>query len=51
MARPMGILDWIIVAVLVIVAALVMYFLWPLVVMVAIAAAAYFIYKWYRSRS
>jgi hypothetical protein len=40
-------LDWLIVAVLVIIAALVIYYLWPLAVAIAIIAAAYFIYKWY----
>jgi hypothetical protein len=40
-------LDWLIIAVLVIIAALVIYYLWPLAVAIAIIAAAYFIYKWY----
>jgi uncharacterized protein (UPF0333 family) len=35
----------------VIIAALVIYFLWPLVVVVAIIAAAYFIYRWYTGKS
>jgi hypothetical protein len=47
MARPMRALDWLIVAVLVIIAALVIYYLWPLAVAIVIIAAAYFIYKWY----
>jgi hypothetical protein len=47
-ARPLGILDIIVIAILIIVAAIVIVFLWPLVVLVAIIAAAYFIYKWYK---
>ncbi|HKX80985.1 MAG TPA: hypothetical protein VJL54_01890 [Nitrososphaera sp.] len=39
--------DWIIIAVLVIVAAVVIYFLTPLAIAIAIIAAAYFIYRWY----
>jgi hypothetical protein len=51
MARPMRALDWLIVAALVIIAALVIYYLWPLAIAVAIIAAAYFIYKWYTGKS
>ena len=47
MARPMRALDWLIILALVIIAALVIYFLWPLAVAIVIIAAAYFIYKWY----
>jgi hypothetical protein len=43
-------LDWLIIAVLVIIAALVIYYLWPLAVAVAIIAAAYLIYRWYVGR-
>jgi len=51
MARSMRALDWLIIAVLVIIAALVIYYLWPLAVAIAIIAAAYFIYKWYTGQS
>jgi uncharacterized RDD family membrane protein YckC len=47
-ARPLGVLDVLIIAVLVIAAALVIYFLWPLIVAIIIIGAAYYIYKWYR---
>lgn len=47
-ARPLGILDILIIAALVIVAAIVIYFLWPLVIAIIIIGAAYYIYKWYR---
>lgn len=51
MARPMGALDWLIVVALIIVAAFLIYVLWPLVVAVVIIAVAYFIYRWYRGKS
>jgi len=47
MARPLGILDVMIIAALIIVAAIVIYFLWPLVIAVIIIGVAYYIYKWY----
>ncbi len=47
MARPLGILDVMIIAALIIVAAIVIYFLWPLVIAIIIIGAAYYIYKWY----
>jgi uncharacterized RDD family membrane protein YckC len=47
-ARPLGVLDVLIIAVLVIAAALVIYFLWPLIVAIIIIGAAYYIYKWYK---
>lgn len=47
-ARPLGVLDVLITAVLVIAAALVICFLWPLIVAIIIIGAAYYIYKWYR---
>jgi hypothetical protein len=50
MARPLGALDILIIAVLVILAALVIYFLWPLVIAIIIIGAAYYIYKWYRHK-
>lgn len=39
--------DWFLIAVLVIAAALIIYFLTPLAIVIAIIAAAYFIYRWY----
>jgi hypothetical protein len=39
-----------IIAVLIIIAALLIYFLQPLVIALAIIAAGYFIYRWYTKR-
>ena len=50
MARPLRALDWAVIAALVIVAAIVIYLIWPLVVAIAIIAAGYFIYRWYTGR-
>jgi hypothetical protein len=50
MARQLNLLDWIIIAVLVIVAAVVIYLLQPLVIVIAIAAVGYLIYRWYTGR-
>ena len=50
MARPLGTIDWAVIAVLVIVAALLIYFLRPLVILIAIGVAAYLIYRWYTGR-
>ena len=50
MARPLRALDWVIIAALVIVAAILIYLLWWLVVAVAIITAGYFIYRWYTGR-
>jgi hypothetical protein len=50
MARTLRMLDWVVIAVLVIVAAVLIYVLWPLVVAIAIIAAGYFIYRWYTGR-
>lgn len=50
MARPLNLLDWIIIAVLVIVAAVLIYLLRPLVIVIAIAAVGYLIYRWYTGR-
>lgn len=47
MARPLGALDWVAIAALVILAALVIYLLQPLVVVIAIAAVGYLIFRWY----
>jgi hypothetical protein len=50
MARPLGALDWLVIAALVILAAVVIYLLQPLVVVIAIAAVGYLIYRWYTGR-
>jgi hypothetical protein len=50
MARPLRTLDWVVIAILVIVAAIVIYLLWPLIIAIAIIAAGYFIYRWYTGR-
>jgi hypothetical protein len=50
MARPLRALDWVIIAVLVILAALVIYLLRPLVIVIAIIAVGYIIYRWYTGR-
>lgn len=43
-------LDWIVIAVLVVVAAVLIYLLRPLVIIIAIAAVGYLIYRWYTGR-
>ncbi len=50
MPRPLGALDWLVIAALVILAAIVIYLLQPLVVVIAIAAVGYLIYRWYTGR-
>jgi hypothetical protein len=50
MARPLRALDWLVIAVLVILAALVIYLLRPLVIAIAIIAVGYIIYRWYTGR-
>jgi uncharacterized protein HemY len=50
LARSLSLFDIIIIAVLIIIAALVIYFLRPLVIAIAIIAAGYFIYRWYTKR-
>ena len=50
MARPLRMLDWVVIAVLVIVAALLIICLWPLVIAIVVIAAGYFIYRWYTGR-
>jgi hypothetical protein len=50
MTKSLGVLDILIIAALIIIAALVIYFLWPLVVAVVIVGVGYYIYKWYRKR-
>ena len=50
LARSLSLFDIIIIAVLIIITALVIYFLRPLVIAIAIIAAGYFIYRWYTKR-
>ena len=50
MARPLNALDWVVIAVLVIVAAVLIYVLRPLVIVIAIAAVGYLIYRWYTGK-
>jgi uncharacterized protein HemY len=50
LARSLSLFDIIIIAILIIIAALVIYFLRPLVIAIAIIAAGYFIYRWYTKR-
>ena len=50
MARPLRALDWVVIAVLVILAAMVIYLLRPLVIAIAIIAVGYIIYRWYTGR-
>jgi hypothetical protein len=50
MARPLRALEWVVIAVLVILAALVIYLLRPLVIAIAIIAVGYIIYRWYTGR-
>jgi hypothetical protein len=50
MARPLNTLDWVVIAALVILAAVLIYLLRPLVIVIAIAAVGYLIYRWYTGR-
>jgi putative flippase GtrA len=50
MARPLRTLDWVVIAVLVILAAIVIYLLQPLIIVIAIIAVGYIIYRWYTGR-
>ena len=50
MARQLNMLDWVVIAVLIILAAVVIYLLRPLVIVIAIAAVGYLIYRWYTGR-
>jgi hypothetical protein len=50
MVRPLRLLDWIVIAILVIIAAIVIYLLKPLVIAIAIIAVAYLIYRWYTGK-
>jgi hypothetical protein len=50
MARPLRVLDWAVIAGLVILAAVVIYLLRPLIIAIAIIAVGYLIYRWYTSK-
>jgi uncharacterized protein HemY len=50
MARPLTILDIAVIVALIIVAAIVIYLLRPLIVVLVIIGVGYFIYKWYKRR-
>lgn len=50
MARPLRTLDWLVIAVLVILAAIVIYLLRPLIIAIAVIAVGYLIYRWYTGR-
>jgi hypothetical protein len=50
MARALRTLDWVVIAALVILAALIIYLLQPLVIVIAIIAVGYIIYRWYTGR-
>ena len=50
MVRTLNIIDIIVIAVLVIIAALIIYLLRPLIIAIVIIAAGYLIYRWYTKR-
>jgi hypothetical protein len=50
MARPLSALDWVVIAVLVILAAIVIWLIRELVVVIVIIAVGYIIYRWYTGR-
>jgi hypothetical protein len=50
MARPLNVLDIVIIVALIIVAAIVIYLLRPLIVVLVIIGVGYFIYRWYKRR-
>lgn len=50
MARPLAALDWLVIGALVVLAAIVIYLLQPLVIVIAVAAVGYLIYRWYSGR-
>ena len=51
MARPLRMLDWVVIAALVILAAVVIWLIKELVVVIVIIAVGYIIYRWYTGRS
>jgi hypothetical protein len=50
MARPLRTLDWVVIAALVILAAVVIWLIRELVVVIVIIAVGYIIYRWYTGR-
>ncbi len=50
MARPLNVLDILVIVAIIIVAAIVIYLLRPLIVLLVIIGVGYFIYKWYKRR-
>jgi len=50
MARPLNILDILVIAALIILAAIVIYLLRPLIVVLMIIGVGYLIYRWYTRR-
>ena len=50
MARTLNIIDWIVIAILVIIAAVLIYLLRPLVIIIAVALVGYLIYRWYTGK-
>ncbi len=50
MARALGIVDLAIIAILIIIAAAIIYLLRPLVIAIAIIAAGYLVYRWYTGK-
>jgi Flp pilus assembly protein TadB len=50
MARSLNALDIAVIAALIILAAIVIYFLQPLVILIAIIAVGYLIYRWYTGK-
>jgi hypothetical protein len=50
MARPLRALDWVVIAVLVILAAIVIWLIRELVVVIVIIAVGYIIYRWYTGK-
>ena len=50
MARPLSALDWVVIAALVILAAIVIWLIKELVVVIVIIAVGYIIYRWYTGR-
>lgn len=50
MARPLNVLDILVIAGLIILAAILIYLLQPLVIAIAIIAVGYLIYRWYTGK-
>ena len=50
MARPLNILDILVIAALIILAAIVIYLLRPLIIVLVVIGVGYLIYRWYSRR-